>query len=51
MYLDIQKQYREIAPIIPLFQKIEQVAAQKNVAHWTSGGSVSSAMYWKVTKE
>ncbi len=32
MYLDIQKEYREIAPIIPLFQKIEQVGMQKNVS-------------------
>lgn len=51
MYLDIQKQYREIAPIIPLFQKIEQVATQKNVEHWTSGGSVSSVMYRQVSKD
>lgn len=50
MYLDIQKEYREIAPIIPLFQKIEQVGMQKNVQHWTSGGAVSSAMYRQVTK-
>lgn len=51
MYLDMQKEYREIAPIIPLFQKIEQVASQKNVQNWTSGGSVSSVMYRQVTKE
>ena len=51
MYLDIQKEYREIAPIIPLFQKIEQVGMQKNVQHWTSGGAVSSAMYRQVTKD
>ncbi len=50
MYLDIQKEYREIAPIIPLFQKIEQVGMQKNVQHWTSGGAVSSAMYRQVTQ-
>ncbi|UXU74712.1 ABC transporter substrate-binding protein [Paracoccus sp. SMMA_5] len=51
MYLDIQSQYREIAPIIPMFQKIEQSAMQKNVQHWTTGGSVSSIMYRQVTKE
>ena len=51
MYLDMQKEYREIAPIIPLFQKIEQVATQKNVEHWTSGGSVSSVMYRQVSKD
>lgn len=51
MYLDIQKDYREIAPIIPMFQKIEQAAMQQNVQNWTSGGSVSSVMYRQVTKE
>ncbi|QRZ12228.1 ABC transporter substrate-binding protein [Paracoccus methylovorus] len=51
MYLDIQSQYREIAPIIPMFQKIEQVAMQQNVQNWTSGGSVSSVVYRQVTKE
>lgn len=51
MYLDLQTQYREIAPIIPLFQRIEQVGMQKNVKNWTTGGSVASAMYRQVTKE
>ena len=50
MYLDIQAQYREIAPIIPLFQRVEQVGAQKNVQNWSSGGSVASAFYKQVTK-
>lgn len=50
MYLDIQQDYRDIAPIIPLFQKIEQSAMQKGVQHWTTGGSVSSVFYRKVTK-
>lgn len=51
MYLDIQKQYREIAPIIPMFQRIERDGMQKNIHNWTAGGSVTSAMYYKVTKE
>lgn len=51
MYLDIQKEYREIAPIIPLFQKIEQVGKQKNVQNWTSGAAVTSVFYRQVTKE
>ncbi|WP_415129091.1 ABC transporter substrate-binding protein [Paracoccus sp. (in: a-proteobacteria)] len=51
MYLDIQKQYREIAPIVPLFQRIEQAGLQANIQHWTSGGAVSSAFYRQVTKE
>lgn len=51
MYLDIQKQYREIAPIIPMFQRIEQAGIQKNVQNWTAGGAVSSAFYRQVTKD
>ncbi|WP_062560641.1 ABC transporter substrate-binding protein [Paracoccus aminovorans] len=51
MYLDLQQQYREIAPIIPMFQRIERDGMQKNIHGWTAGGSVSSAMYRKVTKE
>ncbi|HWL59134.1 MAG TPA: ABC transporter substrate-binding protein [Paracoccus sp. (in: a-proteobacteria)] len=51
MYLDIQKQYREIAPIIPLFQRIEQAGMQKNIKNWTAGGSVASVYYRQVTKE
>ncbi|WP_134679330.1 ABC transporter substrate-binding protein [Paracoccus ravus] len=51
MYLDIQKEYREIAPIIPLFQRIEQAGIQKNVKNWNAGGAVSSVFYRQVTKE
>lgn len=51
MYLDIQKQYREIGPIIPLFQRIEQAGMQAGVKHWTSGGAVGSVYYRQVTKE
>ena len=51
MYLDIQQQYRDIAPIIPMFQRIEQAGMQKNVRNWTAGGSVASAFYRQVTKE
>ena len=51
MYLDIQQQYRDIAPIIPMFQRIERDGMQKNIHNWTAGGSVTSAMYYKVTKE
>ncbi|MBD9527935.1 ABC transporter substrate-binding protein [Paracoccus sp. PAR01] len=51
MYLDIQKEYREIAPIIPLFQRIEQAGIQKNVTNWNAGGAVSSVFYRQITKE
>ncbi|TWI38056.1 ABC transporter substrate-binding protein [Paracoccus sulfuroxidans] len=50
MYLDLQQEYREIAPIIPLFQKVQQSVMQKNIQHWTAGGSVSNVFYRQVTK-
>ena len=50
MYLDIQKQYHDIAPILPLFQRVEQDGARKGVAGWSTGGAVASAMYRSVTK-
>lgn len=50
IYLDIQRDYREIAPIIPLFQNVEQVGMRRNVGHWTSGGAVAPAFYRQVTK-
>lgn len=49
-YLDIQQEYRDIAPIIPMFQKIGQDAMQKNVEHWNSGGALASVFYRQVTK-
>ncbi|MDS9468332.1 ABC transporter substrate-binding protein [Paracoccus sp. MBLB3053] len=51
MYLDIQKEFRDIAPIIPLFQRIEQAGLQKNVKNWNAGGAVSSVFYRQVTKD
>lgn len=50
MYRDLQKQYQEEAPLIPLFQRIEPTGLQENVQNWTNGGSVASAIYRQVTK-
>lgn len=50
MYLDLQAQYRETAPILPLFQRIEQTAMQKDVEGWSAGGAVTSVMYAQVSK-
>lgn len=50
MYLDIQKEFHDTAPILPLFQRVEQNAMQKNIAHWSAGGSVASVSYRQVTK-
>ena len=50
MYHDLQKQYHDTAPIMPLFQRVEQTAMQKGVEHWQGGGAVASVMYQKVSK-
>lgn len=50
MYVDIQKQYHDSAPILPLFQRVEQIASQKAVTGWSGGGAVTSVQYRSVTK-
>ncbi|QIR84097.1 ABC transporter substrate-binding protein [Paracoccus sp. AK26] len=50
MYIDIQKQYQAEAPIVPLFQRVENTGLRDNVQNWNSGGSVTSVMYRQVTK-
>ncbi|HRO14389.1 MAG TPA: ABC transporter substrate-binding protein [Paracoccus sp. (in: a-proteobacteria)] len=50
MYLDIQAEYHKSAPILPLFQRVEQVAMQKGIEGWSGGGAVTSVMYHQVTK-
>lgn len=50
MYLDLQKQFHESAPILPLFQRVEQTAMQKNVQGWSGGGAVTSVQYRSVSK-
>ncbi|SNT68869.1 ABC transporter substrate-binding protein [Paracoccus seriniphilus] len=50
MYMDIQRQYQAEAPIVPLFQRIENTGLQENVQNWNSGGAVASVIYRQVTK-
>ena len=50
MYIDIQKQYQAEAPIVPLFQRVENTGLRDTVQNWNSGGSVTSVMYRQVTK-
>jgi peptide/nickel transport system substrate-binding protein len=50
MYLDIQKEFREISPFIIMFQQIEQSAMRDNVMNFSTGQAVTSAAYWQVTK-
>ena len=50
MYLDIQKEFREISPFVIMFQQIEQSAMRDNVTDFSTGQAVTSAAYWQVTK-
>lgn len=50
MYLDIQAEYRATAPILPLFQRVEQTAMRDSVKDWSAGGAVTSVMYHQVSK-
>ncbi|MBB1491594.1 ABC transporter substrate-binding protein [Paracoccus sp. MC1862] len=50
MYLDIQAEYRTTAPILPLFQRVEQTAMRDSVKDWSAGGAVTSVMYHQVGK-
>lgn len=50
MYREIQRQYQAEAPIVPLFQRVEQVGLQDDVQNWWSGGAVTSVIYRQVTK-
>ncbi len=50
MYQDIQRQYQAEAPIVPLFQRVENTGLRDTVQNWNSGGSVTSDMYRQVTK-
>lgn len=50
MYVELQKEYQASAPLVPLFQRIEQTGLRSNVNGWVSGGAVTSVMYRTVTK-
>ncbi|MEM9783664.1 MAG: ABC transporter substrate-binding protein [Pseudomonadota bacterium] len=50
MYLEIQRLHQQASPFAPMFQLIEQVAANKAVQGFSAGGSIHSAFYWSVTK-
>ena len=50
MYEEIQRIDQKVSPIIIMFQENEQVGMGKTVKGFSSGGAVSSAYYWTVTK-
>jgi peptide/nickel transport system substrate-binding protein len=51
MYEEIQRIDQKVSPIIIMFQENEQVGMGKTVNGFSSGGAVSSAFYWTVTKQ
>jgi peptide/nickel transport system substrate-binding protein len=50
MYEEMQRIAQRSSPFIPMFQETEQVGMGKNVEGFSTGGAVSSAYYWTVTK-
>ena len=50
MYEDMQRLAQKVSPFTWLFQETEQIGERKNVNGFSSGGAVSSAFYWTVTK-
>ncbi len=50
MYREIQREWQRTSPFVPMFQKIEQVARQDNVAGFVTGSAITAAFYWSVTK-
>jgi len=50
MYETLQRIHQQKSPFAPMFQQIQQVASQKNVEGFSTGGSIHSAFYWPVTK-
>ena len=50
MYEELQRIHQQKSPFAPMFQQIQQVASQKGVEGFSTGGSIHSAFYWPVTK-
>jgi peptide/nickel transport system substrate-binding protein len=50
MYEEIQRTSQQVSPIICMIQETEQVGMGKTVQGFSTGGAVSSAFYWTVTK-
>jgi peptide/nickel transport system substrate-binding protein len=48
--MDIQSEFRDIAPFAVLFQKIEQTGRSENVQNLNLGGAITAVSYWPVTK-
>ncbi len=51
LYLDLQRTWQMDAPFVPMFLSVAQTARRANVLGFRTGGSVSAAAYWAVSKE
>ena len=50
MYEQMQREFRDSAPFIVMFQQIKQSALRANVKDFFTGGSTDSAVYWLTSK-
>ena len=50
MYRKIQRQHQQESPFAVMFQQIIQTAQRDNVKGFITGGAISAAYYWTVTK-
>jgi peptide/nickel transport system substrate-binding protein len=50
MYRNIQRQHQMESPFAVMFQRIIQTAQRDNVKGFVTGGAISDAYYWTVTK-
>jgi peptide/nickel transport system substrate-binding protein len=50
LYEEMQRISQQVSPIICMIQETEQVGMGKTVEGFSTGGAVSSAFYWTVTK-
>ena len=50
MYEALQKEYMMKAPLIVMFQQVQQDALRSDVKDWYTGGATGNAAYWLVSK-
>ncbi len=51
MYRELQRKLQQSGPFAVMFQEIIQSAMRKNVSGFVTGGAISQAYYWTVTKK
>jgi len=51
MYVDIQREWQQVSPFVPMFQKIEQIGRRANLQGFVTGSAITAAFYWTVKKK